>query len=101
MLIRALAKNNFDDLPLAMEDKLHQPYRRRLLPGIDEAFAAGIEAGASGVALSGAGPAVIAISRSNHASIAKGMLSAFSDAGLSGRSWILGIDSYGCQISIN
>ena len=44
-----------------MHDRLHEPYRARLFPHLDEMKHAAVEAGAWGAALSGAGPTVIAL----------------------------------------
>jgi homoserine kinase len=47
-------------LDLALEDRLHQPYRMPLYPWAQEVMEAAREAGAYGVALAGAGPSVFA-----------------------------------------
>ena len=39
-----------------LDDKLHQPYRKKLIPQLDAVIAAGVEAGALGGWLSGSGP---------------------------------------------
>jgi homoserine kinase len=44
----------------AMRDRLHQPYRARLLPALEDVIAAAEAAGAYGASLSGGGPSVIA-----------------------------------------
>ncbi len=44
-----------------MHDRLHEPYRSRLFPHLDEMKHAALEAGAIGAALSGAGPTVLAL----------------------------------------
>lgn len=44
-----------------MHDRLHEPYRARLFPHLDEMKSAAREAGALGAALSGAGPSVISL----------------------------------------
>ncbi len=60
LLVAAMYEKRYDWLAIAMEDQLHQPYRAPLVPGMAEAIAAGYEAHALGVALSGAGPTLIA-----------------------------------------
>lgn len=60
LLVAALTQDRLDLLQLAMDDRLHHPYRSRLVPGMEAAFDAAKEAGALGVALSGAGPTVLA-----------------------------------------
>ena len=62
MLIAALINGKEKFLAGAFDDALHQPYRTKLVPGMQEVFSAGKKAGALGVCLSGAGPCVIAFS---------------------------------------
>jgi homoserine kinase len=60
LLVAALTGGRPDLLDEATQDRLHQPYREHLVPGLAEVFAAARRAGAYGAALSGSGPAVIA-----------------------------------------
>jgi homoserine kinase len=98
LLIWALAEGDYEKLTIAMQDRLHQPYRVPLIPGMQDAFAAAREAGASAVALSGAGPGAIALARDRHEAIAKAMIGAFAGAGLASRQWILRVDRMGSQV---
>ncbi len=100
LLVRALAVGDFDQLAVAMQDRLHQPYRLRLIPGMEHVFEAAKSAGAAAVALSGAGPSVIAFAPSNHDQINTAIRDAFNLAGLSCRSWILPIDRKGIQVTV-
>ena len=61
LLVAAIASGDLETMGRAMDDKLHQPYRMGLVPGMQQVFAAAKEAGALGVALSGSGPTVIAL----------------------------------------
>lgn len=99
LLLRALAQGDYDKLSTGMRDRLHQPYRVPLIPGMQAAFDAATAAGAQGVALSGAGPGVIAFAAQGHEDVAAAMRQAFAGAGLDSRSWILDIDRRGCRIS--
>lgn len=98
LLVRALADGDFDRLASAMVDRLHQPYRLPLIPGMIEAFTAVREAGAAAVALSGAGPSLIAFGPGDHDAISKAAKASYSEAGLSSRAWILPVDRGGSQI---
>jgi homoserine kinase len=100
LLVRALADGDYDRLASAMLDRLHQPYRLPLIPGMTEAFSAVMEAGAAAVALSGAGPSLIAFAPTNHDAIAHAAQETFSKAGLPSRHWILPIDRTGSQITL-
>lgn len=62
LVIEAFRNGDLGLLGKVMSDKLHQPYRLKLIPGAASAMEAAKEAGASAVALSGAGPSVIAFS---------------------------------------
>lgn len=99
LLIRALETAVYPTLTLAMQDKLHQPYRLPLIPGMTEAFAAAYAAGAAGVALSGAGPSLIAFAPDRHEEIVAAVTAVFQQNNLTSRSWILPIDTAGTQIN--
>lgn len=47
-------------LSAALDDKLHQPYRKVLYPHFDILYYSAMESGAAGCCLSGAGPSVVA-----------------------------------------
>ena len=64
LLIRAFENCDYKQLRIAIEDRLHQPYRIKLIPGMEEAFQAARRA-ASGVA-GGAGPSLIAFAADGH-----------------------------------
>lgn len=100
LLLRALETADFPKLHRAMQDRLHQPYRLPLVPGLVSAFAAAQAAGAVGVALSGAGPSLIAFAPERHTEIATAVTNSFSRAGLSSRAWILPIDTQGSRVEI-
>lgn len=58
LLVAALATGNRDAFPTALEDRIHQPYRSGVVPGLEEILALRAP-GLLGCALSGAGPAVL------------------------------------------
>ncbi|MGZ0042566.1 homoserine kinase [Paenibacillus ottowii] len=61
MLVAALASGRTDLIAEAMRDQLHQPYRAALVPGMTEILQDAHQYGALGVALSGAGPTLLAL----------------------------------------
>jgi len=83
----------------AMTDRLHQPYRLKLIPGADDAMHAMKAEGASAVALSGAGPSLIAFSETE-STIGDAAKRAFETAGLSARIFQLGISSREAEIRV-
>lgn len=95
LLIHALQTADYDKLAIAMQDRLHQPYRQPLIPSMEAAFAAAFAAGARGVAISGAGPSIIAFAPEGHAEIVARVTAVFANAGLASRNWILPINTRG------
>ncbi|AOZ91895.1 homoserine kinase [Paenibacillus crassostreae] len=61
LLVAALSSGRFDLIGKAMSDRLHQPYRASLVPGMVSILEEAPNRGALGVALSGAGPTLLAI----------------------------------------
>jgi homoserine kinase len=100
LLIKALEQGDYEHLALAMEDRLHQPYRLPLIPGMAEAFNAGRHVGAAAVALSGAGPSLVAFAPENHEQIAVAIGKVFESEGLSARSWVLAVHRSGSRIEV-
>ncbi len=98
LLIRALETADYDKLSIAMQDKIHHPYRIPLIPGMEAAFTAARQAGAKGVALSGAGPSLIAFAPDGHEMIVEAVTAVFTNAGLSSRAWILPVDTTGSTV---
>ena len=63
LLVGALMSGRFDVLSTAMRDQIHQPYRSRLIHGMDGIIGAAERAGAYGGFLSGAGPSIMVMAR--------------------------------------
>ncbi|EJT68384.1 homoserine kinase [Gaeumannomyces tritici R3-111a-1] len=75
-----------DMIYLAMQDKLHQPYRQTLIPGLTdivESMTPATQPGLLGVCLSGAGPAILALATANHGEIAERIIAKFTALGIS------------------
>lgn len=98
LLLLALTRPELALLPEAMDDRLHQPYRLPLIPGAEDALRAAYEAGAAGVALSGAGPSLIAFTPEDSETVASAMTNAFLKAGLSSRSWTVAVSDTGVLV---
>ncbi|MGC9527819.1 MAG: homoserine kinase [Limnospira sp.] len=67
LLLRGLETGRGDWLRIAMQDKIHQPYRKSLIRGFDEVREAALDAGAYELAISGAGPTLLALTNPAHA----------------------------------
>lgn len=98
LLVGGMASGNYSLLREGMADRLHQPYRQHLVPGLAEVTGDALDAGAHGAALSGAGPTAIALATEKHEAIGAAMVDAFARNGVSGQYRILSIDNEGCQI---
>ncbi|MFB3042356.1 MAG: homoserine kinase [Candidatus Poribacteria bacterium] len=99
-LVAAIATGNFDMLSLAMNDRLHQPYRVPLIRGFDEVAKAAMDAGALSVALSGAGPSIAAYCTTAMKEIARQMTQAFARHQVACDIKILPIDATGASVQI-
>ena len=101
MLIAALVEGREDLLPLAFDDALHQPYRKKLVPGMSEVFTAAKAAGALGSAISGAGSCLISFTTLKSGlenKIASAMVEEFKLHGVNAKALILDLDRRGAQI---
>ena len=102
LVIKSLETGDLALLGEVMEDALHQPYRLPLIPGALAAMQAARQAGASAVALSGAGPSLIAFSRQPaNSGIGLAMQRAFEQAGLTARIFPLNISVSGASVVEN
>jgi homoserine kinase len=95
LLLAALGAGRGDLLGIAMQDRLHQPYRLRLFPWMAEVHAAAMLAGAVGCALSGAGSAVLAATLGPAEPVARAMEGALGAHGVKGVAHALAVDTAG------
>lgn len=78
-LVLGLARADATLLALGLEDRLHVPYRRTLIPCYDEIVAAARNAGAFGATLSGSGSSIVAVATEERAGqVAAAMAAAWS-----------------------
>lgn len=97
LLLSAFYQGDLSLLPTAMEDRLHQPYRASLVPGMKKVLAAARLAGARGVCLSGAGPSLLALADNNFELIARVMKETFQQNGVRARTLVLNITPVGAR----
>lgn len=95
LLTGALATGDLSLLSFAVQDRLHQPYRRPLVPGYDEIERIAKAHGALCVYLSGAGPCMIGIWEGEISGVEE--LSSQTE-GLGWRAMSLQVDEQGCRI---
>jgi homoserine kinase len=101
LLVRALATGDHSGLRVAMQDRWHQDARFALMPGAEEVVNAAIVAGASGAALAGAGPSVIALTPLDPAPIVAAMAEAGAVAGVAGQTMVLPPRNYGTRVDVS
>ena len=83
-----MCRSDPDLVGAGMSDPVVTPERARLITGYDEVRAAAFGAGATGVTVSGAGPAILAVCREEaQRGVAAAMLDAFSEAGIDARAY--------------
>jgi homoserine kinase len=99
LFLAALNDRRYDLLWDAMQDRLHQSYRQALIPGLAEVLAIPRMPGLLGVALSGAGPTVIALATKNFAKIGLAIAGHFERRGLSSTVRDLAVAQQGIRLA--
>ncbi len=99
LLVAALLSGSYEYLGEALEDRLHQPYRAHLIPGLADVFAAAKQAGAYNAIISGAGSTIMAYAAADAplTQIAAAMQEAFAKHDQQCTMHILDIDEHGVQ----
>lgn len=98
-LVAAMVTGRPELLSTGMDDRLHQPYRRSLVPGMDDVFAAARGAGAYAAALCGSGPSVLAVSPSMKADdVGRRMVEAFAAGGHNATCLRVNVDERGATV---
>ncbi|CAG7631295.1 Homoserine kinase [Paenibacillus solanacearum] len=101
LLVAAFCTGRLDMIPRAMKDALHQPYRAPLVPGLGRILAEATEHGALGVALSGAGPTMLALvdrASSRKAELESFMIGTLRKEGIEATMMWLNPDRQGVQV---
>lgn len=88
LLVAALAAGEWGALDVATQDKMHQPARARIFPGMTDIFAAAKSAGALAAYLSGGGSTIAALAIEHEERIARGMMQEAIARGYPGRTAI-------------
>lgn len=96
--VAALQTDRLDLLHVAAEDRLHQPYRVALFPSMPQFFDAARKAGALAAWLSGAGSALLALTRGGEDAVADAFRQTASTHGVDGRVRIVDICREGATV---
>jgi homoserine kinase len=97
LFVAAVAQQRYDWLWQAMQDRLHQPQRESLVPGLAEALALPRMPGLLGIALSGAGPSIVALVDDNEEEIAARVAGCFQSRNIQSDVRTLDVDDEGCR----
>jgi len=97
-LLRGLETGRVDWLRVALQDRLHQPYRLALIPGYEAVRQAAMAAGALGMVISGAGPTLLAlVNPARAADVEMAMGAAWQDQGVTAQVRSLSIEPRGAM----
>ena len=98
LLLQGLRTGSGDLISDGMHDRLHEPYRWRLIKGGDQVKQAAMDAGAWGCAISGAGPSVLALcAEDKGVAVSRAMVRAWEAAGVASRAPVLNAQTTGSQ----
>jgi len=77
LLVASMLTGKYENLEMAVEDKIHQPYRSQLIPGMDDIFDCAKKNGALACYLSGAGSTLMAIIKTKDADLFENSMSQY------------------------
>lgn len=99
LFVTSLITHQLDNLSIALEDNLHVPYRKALIPHCDDVFMAAKTEGAYGATISGSGSTLIAYTDKCHVeNVAKAMGEVFTSHGVENKIYCLEADTKGARI---
>jgi homoserine kinase len=98
-LITAIfASGDYSLLRGLFDDRLHQPFRQKLVPMLDAVIAAGMEAGALAGWLSGSGSAIVCLADQKEHAVAEAMSRVYERQGIRCQTHILTADNDGTRV---
>jgi len=97
-IVERFCTGETDDLTELVADRLHEPYRRRLVRGYDAIRKSALDAGAAAVALSGAGPTLVAFTTGDPGPIERAVGEAMEKAGVGGSVLVCRPDRGGTKV---
>ncbi len=99
LLIEGLRTGNLRLIGQVLDDRLHMPFLTAHIPGYSHVLEIARRAGTAALTISGNGPALLAFTESRHDVLAEALVTAFANAGVEARAWVLPIDTQGVVIS--
>jgi homoserine kinase len=100
LITAAFAKNDYSLFARSLHDVVIEPVRAQLIKGFDQVKETALKAGADGVAISGSGPTVFAITDNIRKArfIEQQMVMAFMEHGVKSHSIVTSVDSEGTRL---
>ena len=100
LLVGAMLTGDYQHLAAGLDDRLHQPYRAHLIPGMEDAFKAAVNNGAFNAIISGAGSTLMAYVPINVSceAVGEAMCKVLSEHDLHSVFHILDIDTEGAVV---
>ena len=100
LITAAFAKNDYSLFARSLNDIVVEPVRAQLIHGFPQVKENALRAGADGVAISGSGPTVFAITDNirKARAIEKQMVLTFNALGIPSRSWVTTMDPHGTRL---
>ena len=102
LLTSALFSNRLDLLEIATEDKIHQDYRAKFIPNLNQLFKETKKSGAYSVTISGAGSSILALTKDDKniiEKVSKAMHSSFKKKNINSVIKVLNIPTKGIIIN--
>jgi homoserine kinase len=99
LLVAAMAAGDLSFLDEATRDRLHQPYRAKLIPGMEEVLGAARRAGALAAFLSGAGSTVAALVDRDAEKVGGEMAETWARKGMRSQVKVLTVEHEGAKLS--
>ncbi len=98
LLAATCFSGRFELFPALFEDKLHQPYRQKLVPGMERCLELR-RPGLLGVAISGSGSSVIAFTTRNETQVAEELQKIFADENMPSEVLFTAADNNGAGVT--
>ncbi len=98
LITSVFATGDYSLLRGLFDDKLHQPYRKKLIPMLDDVISAGVEAGALAGWLSGSGSSIMCITEQKEKAVAEAMANVFARQQIQCEPHILVADNDGTRV---
>ena len=98
LITSIFATGDYSLLRGLFDDKLHQPYRKKLIPMLDEVIAGGVEAGALAGWLSGSGASIMCLAEQKEKAVAEAMANVFAKQQIRCETHILIADNDGTRV---